>query len=60
MVRGGGLLGFLGSLMYFTMICAEIRLEWNYVASRVAYFDRFRGVDTSELPGFGEFRCISL
>ena len=26
--------------MYFTMICAEIRFGWDYVATRVAYFDR--------------------
>ena len=29
-----------------------------YVTTRVAYFDRFRGMNTSELPGFMEFRCI--
>ena len=28
------------------------------MATRVAYFDRFRGMDTSELPAFVEFRCI--
>ena len=28
------------------------------MATRVAYFDRFRGMDTSELPIFMEFRCI--
>ena len=44
--------------MYFTMICAEIRFGWDYVATRVAYFDRFRGMDTSGLPNFVEFRCI--
>ena len=44
--------------MYFTMICAEIRFRWDYVATRVAYFDRFREMDTSELPAFVEFRCI--
>ncbi len=42
----------------FTMICAEIRFGWEYVATRVAYFDRFREMDTSELPIFMEFRCI--
>ena len=42
----------------FTMICAEIRFRWKYVATRVAYFDRFRGMDTSELLDFMEFRCI--
>ena len=31
-----------------------------YVATRVAYFDRFRGMDTSGLPDFLEFRCILL
>ena len=46
--------------MYFTMICAEIRFEWKYVATRVAYFDRFRGMDTSGLPDFMEFQCIFL
>ena len=40
------------------MICAEIRFRWKYVATRVAYFDRFRGMDTSGLPIFMEFRCI--
>ena len=44
----------------FTMICAEICFEWDYVATRVAYFDRFRGMDTSGLPDFLEFRCILL
>ena len=44
--------------MYFTLICAEFRFGWVYVASRVAYFDRFRGMDTSGLPVFMEFRCI--
>ena len=44
--------------MYFTMICAEIHFGWDYVATRVAYFDRFRGMDTSGLPDFVEFRCI--
>ena len=44
--------------MYFTMICAENRFRWKYVATRVAYFDRFREMDTSGLPGFMEFRCI--
>ena len=44
--------------MYFTMICAEICFRWKYVATRVAYFDRFRGMDTSGLPDFMEFRCI--
>ena len=44
--------------MYFTMICAEIRFRWKYVATRVAYFDRFRGMDTSGLTAFVEFRCI--
>ena len=44
--------------MYFTLICAEICFGWDYVATRVAYFDRFRGMDTSELPDFLEFRCI--
>ena len=28
------------------------------MATRVAYFDRFREMDTSELPIFMEFRCI--
>ena len=28
--------GFRGILMYFTMICAEIRFGRDYVASRVA------------------------
>ena len=28
------------------------------MATRVAYFDRFRGMDTSGLPDFMEFRCI--
>ena len=28
------------------------------MASRVAYFDRFRGMDTSGLLNFMEFRCI--
>ena len=46
--------------MYFTMISAEIRFEWDYVATRVAYFDRFRGMNTSELLDFLEFRCILL
>ena len=27
---------FRGILMYFTLICAEIRFEWDYVATRVA------------------------
>ena len=49
---------FCGILMYFTMICAEIRFRWKYVATRVAYFDRFRGMDTSGLLDFVEFRCI--
>ena len=49
---------FFEGLMYFTMICAEIRFEWKYVATRVAYFDRFRGMDTSGFPDFLEFRCI--
>ena len=44
--------------MYSTMICAEIRFRWKYVATRVAYFDRFRGMDTSGLTAFMEFRCI--
>ena len=44
--------------MCFTMICAEIRFGWDYVATRVAYFDRFRGMDTSGWPIFMEFRCI--
>ena len=26
----------VGVLMYFTMICAEIRFGWDYVATRVA------------------------
>ena len=42
----------------FTMICAEICFRWQYVASRGAYFDRFRGMDTSGLLDFMEFRCI--
>ena len=42
----------------FTMICAEICFRWKYVATRVAYFDRFWGMDTSGLPDFMEFRCI--
>ena len=41
--------------MYSTMICAEIRFDWDYVATRVAYFDRFRGMDTSGLSVFMEF-----
>ena len=43
--KGGyiGIACFCGIPMYFTMICAEIRFGWDYVASRVAYFDRFRG-----------------
>ena len=49
---------FRGILMYFTLICAEIRFDWDYVASRVAYFDRFRGMDTSGLLVFVGFRCI--
>ena len=44
--------------MYSTMICAEIRFRWKYVATRVAYFDRFRGMYTSGLTAFMEFRCI--
>ena len=40
------------------MICAEMRFGWDYVATRVAYFDRFRGMDTSGLLDFMEFRCI--
>ena len=44
--------------MYFTMICAEICFGWDYVATRVAYIDRFRGMDTSGLTAFMEFRCI--
>ena len=40
------------------MICAEIRFGWEYVATRVAYFDRFREMDTSGLLDFMEFRCI--
>ena len=43
-----------------TMICAEIRFRWKYVATRVAYFDSFRGMDTSGLLDFLEFRCILL
>ena len=37
--------------MYFTMICAEIRFRWKYVATRVAYFGGFGDV----LEGFGRF-----
>ena len=44
--------------MCFAMICAEICFRWQYVATRVAYFDRFRGMDTSGLLDFVEFRCI--
>ena len=46
--------------MYSTMICAEIRFGWDYVATRVAYIDRFRGMDTSGLPDSMEFRCIII
>ena len=31
-----GIAYFCGVLMYFTMICAEIRFGWDYVATRVA------------------------
>ena len=36
-----GIAYFCGVSMYFTMIRAEIRFGWDYVATRVAYFDRF-------------------
>ena len=41
--------------MYFTMICAEIRFGWDYVATRVAQIDKFRGMNTSGLPDLAEF-----
>ena len=31
-----GIAYFYGVPMYFTLICAEIRFEWDYVATRVA------------------------
>ena len=31
-----GIACFCGITMYFTMICAEIRFGWDYVATRVA------------------------
>ena len=38
-MRGGGdCLGFLGDLMYFTMICAEIRLELYVCGNAVCLF----------------------
>ena len=51
---------FRGILMYFTLICAEIRFGRDYVATRVALIDRFREMNTSGLLDFVEFRCISL
>ena len=41
--------------MYFTMICAAIRFGWDYVATRVAQIDKFRGMNTSGLPDSMEF-----